>query len=41
MPRPADRLYLALWNRLPGVVAGHEALVRLWRENSVAWSLTV
>ncbi|MET7759157.1 hypothetical protein ABZT27_31290 [Streptomyces sp. NPDC005389] len=40
--RPADRLYLALWNRIPGAVttAGHGALARLWRENSVAWPLT-
>ncbi|MER7539874.1 maleylpyruvate isomerase family mycothiol-dependent enzyme [Streptomyces sp. NPDC097704] len=38
---PADRLYLALWNRLPiGAVTltGDEELARLWRETSaITW----
>lgn len=34
---PAERLYLALWNRLPQsavTVTGDERLARLWRETS-------
>lgn len=34
---PADRLYLALWNRLPQdavTVTGDDSLARLWREHS-------
>ncbi|MFE5296204.1 maleylpyruvate isomerase family mycothiol-dependent enzyme [Streptomyces sp. NPDC056632] len=39
---PADRLYLALWNRLPQeavTVTGDTSLARLWREHSgIVWS---
>jgi hypothetical protein len=37
---PADRLYLALWNRQPfPAVTGDASLAELWREKSaITWS---